>query len=90
MKECWLCGRNGTSDPLDAHHIFGKSYKKKSERHGLLVHLCHHRCHIFGKYAVHNNAETMLTLHQYGQRKVMQEQGWTVEKFIKEFGRNYL
>ncbi len=90
MRECWLCGRNGTTDPLDHHHIFGGSNKKKSEKYGLLVDLCHHRCHIFGPYAVHNNADTMLRLHRYGQEKAMKEQGWTVEVFIKEFGRNYL
>lgn len=90
MKECWLCGRNGTADPLDLHHVFGAANKKKSERYGLMVYLCHHRCHIFGPYAAHNNAETMLTLHQYGQRKAMEEQGWTVEEFRKEFGRSYL
>jgi hypothetical protein len=32
----------------------------------------------------------MQTLHEYGQRKVMEEQGWTTEDFIHEFGRNYL
>lgn len=87
---CWLCGRNGSTDPLDRHHIFGGPYRKKSERYGLTVRLCHDRCHIFGESAAHQNADTMLRLHQYGQRKVMEEQGWTTERFIKEFGKNYL
>ena len=90
MKHCFLCGRNGYADPLDKHHIFGGPYRKKSEKYGLTVYLCHHDCHIFGREAVHNNAENMLYVKQYGQRKAMQENGWTVQQFINEFGKNYL
>lgn len=88
--ECWLCGANGAYDPLDRHHIFGGPYRKKSEKYGLVVYLCHSKCHIFGPLAVHNNKETMSKLHQYGQEEAMRENGWTTEKFISEFGRNYL
>ena len=90
MKHCWLCGCNGYSDPLDKHHIFGGSNRKKSDRLGLTVYLCHNRCHIFGKEAVHQNKDTMLKLHQYGQRKAMEENEWTTEDFIREFGKNYI
>lgn len=90
MPECFLCGRNGATDPLDRHHIFGGPLRKKSERLGLVVHLCHNRCHIFGPRAAHQNRETMQKLHEYGQRKAMEEQDWTTEDFIREFGRNYL
>lgn len=87
---CWLCGRNGSADPLDRHHIFGGPYRKKSEKYGLTVLLCHHDCHIFGPRAAHRNAETMQKLHEYGQRKAMTEQRWTKERFIAEFGKNYM
>lgn len=30
------------------------------------------------------------TLRRYGQRKVMIEQGWTVDEFRFHFGKNYL
>lgn len=40
-RSCWLCGRNGTAEPLDKHHIFGGAYRKKSEKYGLTVYLCH-------------------------------------------------
>lgn len=90
MNQCWLCGANGSFDPLDRHHIFGGANRKKSERMGLVVYLCHNRCHIFGKQAAHQNKETMLKLHQYGQQKAMDENGWNTERFIQEFGRNYL
>lgn len=87
---CWLCGKNGRLDPLDRHHIFGGSRRKKSEKYGLWVYLCHFECHEFGPDAAHNNAETMQALHEYGQRKAMEEQGWTKEQFIIEFGKNYI
>lgn len=90
MKECWLCGANGSSDPLDRHHIFGGSFRKKSEKYGLVVYLCHKKCHIFGPISAHQNKETMDRLHEYGQRRAMQENGWTVDDFIKEFGKNYI
>ena len=89
MKKCFLCDRNGSSDPLDRHHIFNGAYRKKSEKYGLVVSLCHYRCHIFGKYAVHNNPDTMLYLKHCGQQKVMREQGWSVKRFINEFGKDY-
>ena len=88
----FLCGRGGTEDPLDFHHIFGGNAadRKKCKRYGLKVRLCRGRCHIFGPEAAHNCAETMLTLRRYGQRKVMIEQGWTVDEFRFHFGKNYL
>lgn len=90
MRECWLCGRNGAKDPLDRHHIFGGAYRGKSEALGLTVYLCHKRCHESGPKAVHVCAETAERLHKYGQAKAMREQGWSVEQFREEFGRNYL
>lgn len=89
-KRCWRCGANGSTDPLDRHHIFGAYNRGKSEKYGLVVYLCHNKCHIFGEKAVHNNAETMLKLHRFGQVKAMQEQGWTEENFRREFGKSYL
>lgn len=90
-KRCFLCGANGATDPLDRHHIFsGTANRKKSEKYGLVVYLCHNRCHIFGGSAVHNNATTMKQLQRYGQLKAMQEQGWTEEDFRREFGKSYL
>lgn len=90
-RRCWKCGRNGAADPLDRHHIFeGTAYRKKSEKYGLVVYLCHNRCHIFGGDAVHQNAEAMRELHQYGQRLAMERFGWTVEDFRREFGKSYL
>lgn len=90
MKECFLCGANGSSDPLEKHHIFGGGLRNKSEKYGLTVYLCGNKCHRNGKYAAHRNGDTALALHQYGQRKYMQNQNATIEDFIKEFGKNYI
>lgn len=89
-KRCWLCGRNGQADILDTHHIFGGAYRRKSEKLGLTVYLCHHDCHIFGPAAAHRNAETMQQLHEYGQRLAMARFGWTEDEFRREFGKSYL
>ena len=89
-KACFLCGRNGTTDPLDAHHIFGGANRKLSEKYALVVPLCHNRCHENGKDAVHRNAATAQALHEFGQRLCMERMGWSIEEFRAVFGRNYL
>ena len=87
---CWLCGRNGNGDPLERHHIFGGANRRLSEKYDLVVFLCGNRCHRNGKDAVHNNRQTMLRLHQFGERKWIDDTGLTKEDFRKEFGANYL
>ena len=39
-QRCFLCGRNGTGDTLEWHHVFPGSLRKKSEKYGLVVPLC--------------------------------------------------
>ena len=87
---CFLCGRNGSTDPLDTHHLFGGAFRSRSDKYGLTVRLCHNSCHIFGKYAAHHNADTMKRLRIYGQQKAMKEQGWSTEDFIRVFGKSYI
>lgn len=83
---CFLCGRHG---PVERHHIFGAALRKKSEKYGLTVYLCHW-CHNEPPEGVHHNAENMLVLHRYGQEKIMRENGWSIEDFRREFYKNYL
>lgn len=90
VRGCFLCGRNGSGDPLEKHHIFGGSRRKKSDKYGLVVYLCGNRCHRNGEYAVHRNKDTALFIHRYGQEKFMRENNRTTEQFISEFGKNYL
>lgn len=87
---CWRCLRNGCGDKLDRHEVFGGAYREKSKRLGLWVVLCHDRCHIFGPDAVHNSAETARALKKFAQMRAMEEYGWSVDDFIREFGKNYL
>lgn len=89
-NECFLCHRNGYADPLDKHHIFGGALRNKSEKYGLTVYLCHSSCHIFGCNAVHQNAEISNNLKMIAQQRCMEEYGWTVDRFRKEFRKNYL
>ena len=89
-KACFLCGRNGTTDPLDAHHIFGGANRKLSEKYALVVPLCHNRCHENGKDSVHRNAATAQALHEFGQRLCMERMGWSIEEFRAVFGKNYI
>ena len=84
--KCFLCGKSGN---LDRHHLIGGAYRKKSEKYGLVVYLCHYSCHLYGKDAVHNNRQTMLKLRRYAQRKWIEENNKTLAEWIKEFGKNY-
>lgn len=85
--KCFICGKNGGYWGLDKHHIFMGALRNKSEKYGLTVYLCHIECHLEG---VHKNAKIDRKLKQIAQRKAMKYYGWTVEEFIKIFGKNYL
>ena len=84
---CFICKR-WESDYLqiEMHHIFeGRGRRQISDRYGLVVPLCS-ECHKL----IHRDADEMQRLHEYGQEKAMQENGWSTEEFIAIFGRNYL
>lgn len=85
MGRCFLCGRWGATE---RHHIFGGALRKKSDAYHLTVDLCHD-CHNEPGGA-HYDRAVMQHLHEYGQRKAMEENGWTVEEFRQEFYKNYL
>ena len=87
---CFLCGKNASFEPLDCHHIYGASNRKKSELYGLKVYLHHNECHIFGKNSVHQNARINRELKARGQLMAMDTYGWTEDDFRKIFGKNYL
>lgn len=88
---CYMCGGLAEFyDPLDKHHVFGGALRKKSEKYGLTVYLHHNKCHIFGPYAVHRNADKNRALKAAAQKKAMERFGWSVEDFRREFYKNYL
>ena len=88
-ETCFLCKRNRHAGRLELHHIFGAANRKLSTKYGLVVTLCPD-CHRESEHAVHRNAATMQYLHEYGQRKAMQENGWDVQTFREIFGKNYI
>lgn len=91
MDRCLLCGMEWG---IEYHHIFEGPFRKKSTKYGLVVPLCVF-CHRVGRDSIHEGYTDLARkrkelLKKYGQSKVMHEQGWTKEDFIREFGRNYL
>lgn len=87
---CFLCGRNGTGDALELHHVFPGPLREKSEKYGLVVYLCGERCHRDGRKSAHRCRDTQLTLKQWAQRKAMEENGWTMADWHREFGKSYI
>lgn len=88
-SKCYLCGRNGSADRLEKHHVFGGSNRDFSEADGLTVHICGERCHRNGTFSVHRNKDIAAFLHRKGQIAWMQKYG-SFEEFRKRYGRNYI
>ena len=85
LTRCYLCGRSG-GDLVRHEPIHGKN-RKNSKAWGLWVALCPVPCHM---YLAHGDAETDKMLKQRAQIAAMNTYGWTTEKFIQIFGRNYI
>ena len=83
---CFICKRTA---PTENHHIFGAGNRKKADRDGLTVYLCHN-CHNEAPNGVHFNKDRNIRLKQIGQQTWMRVYGKTTDDFIKEYGRNYL
>ena len=83
---CLICGSHRW---LEWHHVFGGALRDKSDKLGLVVRLCHY-CHNEPPDGVHQNRERRRKLQAFAQKKAMQEYGWSVEDFIREFYKNYL
>lgn len=86
MKECYICGRWSVTE---RHHVFNGPFRRKSEKYGYVVDLCHW-CHNEPPDGVHFNQEADTWLKATFQRKAMEENGWSTDDFIREFGRNYI
>ena len=86
-KECYI---TGSTDNLHLHHcIYGTGLRKLSDKYGLTVWL-RADWHNMADYGVHFNKELDLELKQKAQKTAMKRYGWSTEKFIEIFGRNYL
>lgn len=84
-ERCWMCGMQ--DQKLDRHEAFPGPFRTKAKRLGLWVLLCSDRCHHGG---VHKYRRDALVLKQTAERAAMIAYDWDLEKFIKEFGKNYL
>ena len=67
MRECAICG---STQWLELHHVYNGPFRKKSERFGAVVDLCHY-CHNEPPNGVHHNAENMRKLKARYQEKIM-------------------
>ena len=85
-ERCFFCHSRSW---LEWHHVFGAALKKKSERYGLMVRLCHY-CHNEPPGGVHQNRERRRRLQAVAQKKAMEHYGWSVEDFIARYYKNYL
>ena len=78
--------RNGE---LHRHEVFFGKNRQKSIKYGLVVFL-KPEMHNMSSCGVHYNHDFDVTLKRIGQQAAMDCYGWTVERFIDEFGKNYL
>lgn len=88
-SKCFLCGRNGSGDPLEKHHVFpGNPNRKHSEEDGLFVFICGDRCHRNGKLSAHKSAVTAELLKVEAQKAY--EDRHSRAEFMKRYGKSYL
>lgn len=79
--KCFICKK--TYKELDKHEAFGGSNRQKSIEWGLVYYLCR-KCH--SKADLDKN--TRQCLHNFARKEFIKIHN--EEKFLKEFGKNYL
>ena len=85
LTRCFLCGRR--TGKLDRHEPFNAALRQKSKRLGLWVVLCMD-CHQ-GRDGVHRNADKAEELKWCAQRAAMNEYGWSMADWHREFGKSF-
>lgn len=90
--QCYLCrilDRDYSIKPIrQEHHVMGGTANRKlSEKYGLKVYLCPGH-HLYGRKAVHSNAEVAEMLHKEAQKAFMRN--YPELDFRATFGKNYL
>ncbi len=84
---CYACGKR--AGKLDRHEPFGGAYRDKSKTLRLWIRLCNQPCHEW-RTCAHGDAAGNAEYRREAQRAAMEVYGWTVDEFIREFGKNYL
>lgn len=78
---CFICNRQ--LKKLDKHEAFGGANRKKSIEYGLVYYLCR-KCH----QKADSDKNTRQVLHKLARKEFIKK--YSKEKFLKEFGKNYL
>ena len=86
LETCLVCG---TTKGIHIHHVFGASNRKKSTEYRLVAPLCGYH-HNLSDYGVHLNRTLDSKLKRFAQKKAMSYYEWSIDDFIRIFGRNYL
>lgn len=86
MRSCYICG---STNWIERHHVFNGPFRKKSEKYDAVVDLCHY-CHNEPPNGVHFDQELDNELKSHFQELIMEREGWDTQRFIFEFGRNYI
>ena len=76
---------------LSPHHVFGgtKKMRKFSEKYNAIEWVCW-ECHVTNKNSIHRNAKLRNTLKIKHQKRIMEEQGWNIDMWIKEAHESFL
>ena len=83
-RECFVTGQEYN---LDEHHVFGGKNRHKSELWGLKIYLTPY-WHNMSDKGIHFNKKLDIEIKKYAQKEF--EKRYGREKFIQEFGENYL
>ena len=82
---CAICRR---WSQLEEHHVFPGAYRKKSGKYKATIKICH-SCHV-GKDGIQYNRRLADRVKAAFQARIMRQEGWDKQKFIQEFGKNYI
>ena len=85
VRKCYKCG---TTYDLHKHHIFGGGRRKQSEKYGCWCYLCG-KHHNLSNAGVHFYKPFDLQLKIECEHKLIYSYGWSIDRFIYTFGRNY-
>ena len=88
LEHCIECGRDG----INKHEIFyGTANRKLSIKYGLVIPLCQEQHHDqYNSRGIHFDKGLCDKWHIIGQKKAMEFYKWTIEDFIKIFGKSYI
>lgn len=85
-KECYI---TGCTFNLHTHHVYAGSRRANSELYGLKIYL-RADWHNLASYGVHHDSELDRKIKAEVQKIAMEHYKWTVEDFIRLFGKNYI